>query len=79
MKKLIVKESELSADLTQQIELHSTMQIAYGLYEFKTDKLVEELCRVFNLTKTSEEPPVFVLSDKEGKTISMMMVEEYFG
>ena len=79
MKKLIVRDSELDDSLTQQIELHSTMQIAYGLYEFNRDKLVDDICRIFKLTKVGEEPPVFILRNEEGKTLSLEMVEEYFG
>lgn len=79
MKKLLVYESELDEDLTNQIGLHSTMQMAYGLYEFNRGKLVDEICRVFKLEKVGEEPPLFILEDSEGKTISMIMVEENFG
>lgn len=79
MKKLVVHTSELDQELTNQIELHSTMQMSYGLYEFNRDKLVNELCRVFNLEMVGEEPPIFILQDKEGKTVSLIMKEEYFG
>ena len=79
MKKLLVHESELAQDLTDQIQLHSTMQMAYGLYEFNRDKLVDEICRIFKLSKIDSEPPLFTLEDSEGKTISLIMVEEYFG
>ena len=79
MKKLLVHRSELDTELTQQIELYSTMQMAYGLYEFKRDKLIEDICKVFKLTMVGEEPPVFILQDEEGRKIDLIMKEEYFG
>jgi hypothetical protein len=79
VKKLLVHRSELDTELTQQIELYSTMQMAYGLYEFKRDKLIEEICKVFKLTMVGEEPPVFILQDGEGRKIDLIMKEEYFG
>lgn len=79
MKKLIVHTSELGEYLTNEIELYSTMQLSYGLYEFKLDRLVTDVCRTFNLTKVSEDPPIVTLQNQEGDTIVMMMREDNFG
>lgn len=79
MKKLLVHDSELEEGLTQEIELYSTMQMAYGLYEFNRDKLVDDICRQFNLSKVGEEPPIFIVQDEGGRTLSLIMKEEHFG
>lgn len=77
MKKLTVQESELDQSLTQEIELFSTMQFAYGLYDFNAEKIIDDICRVFKLKFVGTEGHVHILEDKDERILSLLFSEEY--
>lgn len=78
MKKLVVHESEFDSAFTEEIEMFSTMHMSYGTFDFNTEKMVEAICKQFNLEVFDVTHPVYELTDGE-KLISMIFREEYFG
>ena len=77
MKKLTVQDSELDQSLTQEIELFSTMQFAYGLYDFNAEKIIDDICRVFKLEFVGSEGNVHILQDGDERVMSLIFSEEY--
>jgi hypothetical protein len=79
MKKLLVKESELDSTLSDEISLFSTMQLAYGRYEFNIEKIIDDICRIFKLTYVGSEGNVYILQDSDERMMSLVFSEEYHG
>lgn len=78
MKKLVVHESEFEGSFNEELELFSTMHMSYGVFDFSTEKMVEAICRQFNLQLLEASHPTFELTDGE-RVISLIFKEEYFG
>jgi competence transcription factor ComK len=79
MKKLLVSYSEVDQDITNNIELYSTMQMSYGRYDFNAEKIVNELCKVFGLTYVGTEATEHILQDKDEKVVRLIFSETYHG
>lgn len=78
MKKLVVHESEFESNFTDEINLFSTMHMSYGTFDFNSEKMIEAICKQFNLEVFEISHPVYELTDGE-RLISLIFREEYFG
>lgn len=77
MKKLKLSESTMSNHTTEEIEMFSSMMVAYGTKATDdVDKLVGVICKEFGLEQTENDFPHIVLSGKEG-IIKLLITNEY--
>lgn len=79
MKKITVSESELDEQTTVNISLQLTSHFMYGLYDFDPEKMVEDICREYNLELVAIHHPHITLKDDEGNTVKLLVSEENYG
>jgi len=80
MKKLIVTETDKVEPLiASQVQEFLSIQASYGLYDFNTDRIIEDVCSHFKLKRTGGTYPEIYLSDAAGGTMTILFKEEYLG
>jgi len=79
MKKLLVSDSNIDTEVTNEISLQLSSHHAYGLYNFDPERMVEDVCRKFNLTLSTISHPKFILEDANGRELTLLISEENYG
>lgn len=79
MKKLLVDESALDAQTTADISLRLSSHFMYGLYEFNPERMVEDVCKEYNLELVELVHPKYILKNAAGNTIELLVSEENYG
>jgi hypothetical protein len=78
MKKLLVAESQLDTEDTTNIQLFLSSYYAYGLLDFDTEKIANEVCRVFKLKLSEYSFPFVILENEHGQQLTLKSVEDSY-
>lgn len=79
MKKLLVSESSLPTQITNDISLQLSSHHMYGLYDFDPERMVNDVCARFDLEVEEIFHPKFILKNSRGDSITLLMSEENYG
>ena len=71
MERIVVHESSMPDDKTQEISELLSMQFSYGLYEFDRERVIEDLLARYRLTIHNIDPPDYTLEDEQGRSLTL--------
>lgn len=76
MKKLLVVQEETNSNLSQSISEFLSMQYNYGLYDFNTEKLLEDMSHKFKIKVAEINPPYYKLIDNQENNIVLEFLDD---
>jgi len=80
MKKLLVTDVDMiDSGTVDKVQEYLSLQMSYGLYDFNTERLVDDVCRHFNLKVVGTAHPEIYLGDEAGGTLTLTFKDEYLG
>ena len=80
MKKLLVTDVDMiDSDIVNKVQEYLSLQMSYGLYDFDTERLVEDVCRHFDLKRIGDSHPEIYLGDEAGGTLTLTFKDEHLG